>query len=113
VTQNPNAYLHLAYSLSYRDLQERMAEGGLKVDVSSLNRWVQAYAPELNRRIHKKRKPTDTRWHMDETYMRVKGVWIGYAKWQFASFALRGAVAHFDGIRSPATLGLFRNRYYN
>ena len=80
------------------------------MDVSTLYRWVQAYAPEPNRRIRKKRKPTDTPWHVDDIYMRVKGVWTAYAKWQFASFALKGALAHFDGICSPSILGLFRKR---
>ena len=66
---------YLAYSLSYRDLQEMMAERGLKVDASTLYRWVQAYAPELDRRIRKRLKPTTACWHVDETYIRVKGVW--------------------------------------
>ena len=52
-----------------------MAERGLKVDASTLYLWVQAYAPELDRQIHKNLKPTNTRWHLDETYIRVKGVW--------------------------------------
>lgn len=36
---------------------------------------MQAYAPELDRRIRKKLKPTTGYWHVDETYIRVKGVW--------------------------------------
>jgi transposase-like protein len=42
---------YLAYSLSYRDLQEFMAERGIEVDASTIYRWVQAYAPELDRRL--------------------------------------------------------------
>ncbi len=41
---------YLRYSLSYRDLEEMMAERGLKVDYSTIARWVLAYAPELEKR---------------------------------------------------------------
>ena len=41
---------YLRYSLSYRDLQEIMAERGLSIDHVTIWRWVQRYAPELNRR---------------------------------------------------------------
>jgi len=66
---------YLAYALSYRDLQEMMAERGIEVDASTIYRWVQAYAPELDRRIRRKLKPTWGDWHVDETYIRIKGVW--------------------------------------
>src|SRR5947209_9211341 len=41
---------YLRYSLSYRDLEEMMAERGLLVDHSTIYRWVQKYAPELEKR---------------------------------------------------------------
>jgi len=66
---------YLAYALSYRDLQEMMAERGIQVDASTIYRWVQAYAPELDRRIRRKLKPTRGDWHVDETYIRIKGDW--------------------------------------
>jgi hypothetical protein len=42
---------YLRYSLSYRDLKEMMRERGLSVDHTTIYRWVQAYAPELEERI--------------------------------------------------------------
>jgi hypothetical protein len=42
---------YLRYSLSYRDLEEMMAERGLSLDHSTIWRWVQRYAPILNQRI--------------------------------------------------------------
>jgi len=42
---------YLRYSLSYRDLEEMMAERGLHVDHSTIYRWVQRYAPEVERRV--------------------------------------------------------------
>jgi transposase-like protein len=42
---------YLRYALSYRDLEELMAERGLGVDHTTIYRWVQRYAPELERRV--------------------------------------------------------------
>ncbi len=64
---------YLRYSLSYRDLEEMMAERGLKVDHSTIARWVLAYAPELEKRVKPLLKPTNDSWKVDETYIKVKG----------------------------------------
>jgi len=67
---------YLRYSLSYRDLEEMMAERGLKVDHSTIARWVLAYAPELEKRVKPQLKPTNDSWKVDETYLKVKGEWL-------------------------------------
>lgn len=67
---------YLRYSLSYRDLEEMMAERGLRVDHSTIARWVLAYAGELERRIKAHLKPTNDSWRVDETYIKVKGQWV-------------------------------------
>src|SRR6266702_2545552 len=67
---------YLRYSLSYRDLEELMAERGLKVDHSTIARWVLAYAPELEKRVKPQLKPTTDSWRVDETYIKVKGQWL-------------------------------------
>src|SRR3954469_18401753 len=66
---------YLRYSLSYRDLAEMMLERHLSVDPSTIWRWVQRYAPELNVRIRHELKPTNGSWRTDETYVRVAGRW--------------------------------------
>ena len=66
---------YLRYSLSYRDLAEMMVERCLSVDPSTIWRWVQRYAPELNDRIRRELKPTNRSWRTDETYVRVAGRW--------------------------------------
>src|SRR4051812_30842196 len=58
---------YLRYSLSYRDLAEMMVERHLSVDPSTIWRWVQRYAPELNERIRHELKPTNGSWRTDET----------------------------------------------
>ncbi len=52
-----------------------MLERGLSVDHSTLNRWVQRYAPELDKRCRTHLRPTNDSWRVDETYVEVKGQW--------------------------------------
>jgi transposase-like protein len=67
---------YLRYSLSYRDVAELMAERGLAVDHSTIYRWVQAYSPEVHRRIRHFLRPTSGSWRVDETYVKVRGKWM-------------------------------------
>src|ERR1700730_17462800 len=67
---------YLRVSLSYRDVDELPAERGLSVDHVTVWRWVQRYAPELERRLRRHLKPTNDSWRVDETYVRVKGKWV-------------------------------------
>src|SRR5512135_1556597 len=67
---------YLAYPLSYRNLEEMMAERGVEVDHSNLYRWVQKFTPQLEAAFRKgKKRPVGTSWRMDETYIKIKGQW--------------------------------------
>ena len=66
---------YLRYSLSYRDLEEMMAERGLSLDHSTIWRWVQRYAPILNQRMRRELRRRNGSWRVDETYIRVAGKW--------------------------------------
>jgi IS6 family transposase len=50
-----------------------LAERGIEVDASCIWRWVQAHAPELNKRCRPHLKPTNKSYRIDETYIKVKG----------------------------------------
>ena len=67
---------YLRYSLSYRDLEEMMLERGLHVDHSTIYRWVQDYAPEMEQRHRRHLKPTTDSYRVDETYIKVKFVFF-------------------------------------
>jgi len=66
---------YLRYALSYRDLEEMMNERGLSVDHTTIYRWVQAYAPELEKRIRPHLRLTNDSYRVDETYIKIKGKW--------------------------------------
>ena len=63
------------YGISYRDLEEMMAERGVAVDHVTLCRWVQRYAPELEKRVRWYQGYRSSSWRVDETYVRVGGKW--------------------------------------
>jgi putative transposase len=66
---------YVAYPISYRQLEEMMAERGVQVDHSSLNRWVIKYTPALDKAFRQRKGSVGISWRMDETYIRVKGQW--------------------------------------
>ena len=66
---------YLRYPLSYRDIEEMLLERSLEVDHSTLNRWVLAYAPLIERRLRSFRQPHCRSVRMDETYIRIRGQW--------------------------------------
>ena len=64
------------YGISYRDLEEMMQERGVEVDHTTLYRWVQQYAPEIEKRLRWYYRPRlGESWRVAETYLRVKGEW--------------------------------------
>jgi putative transposase len=67
---------YLAYNLSLRDLEEMMAERCLSVDHSTVHRWVVHFSPELLARFNKRKRSVTGKWHMDETYIKVRGQWM-------------------------------------
>jgi transposase-like protein len=70
-----NVRWYLKYPLSYRNLEEMMAERGIQVDHTTIMRWVHQYSPEIETRIRRHLKPTNDSWRVDKTYINVKGEW--------------------------------------
>jgi transposase-like protein len=67
---------YLAYSLSLRDLEEMMAERGIAVDHATIHRWIVRHSPKLLEQFNKRKRAVTGRWHMDETYIKVRGRWL-------------------------------------
>ncbi len=66
---------YLRYPLSYRQLAEMIIERGIKVDHTTIYRWIQHYAPEFEKRIRWYARPSAWSLRVDETYIKVKGQW--------------------------------------
>jgi len=66
---------YLRFGLSYRDVEELLAERGIDVDHVTVYRWVQRFAPEFAEAARARQHIVADRWHVDETYVRVGGTW--------------------------------------
>jgi putative transposase len=66
-------YFKLRFTLSYRDVEELMSIRGIKVDHSTIQRWVFKFSKEVEKNMHKRKKLVCDSWRMDETYIKVKG----------------------------------------
>ena len=66
---------YLRYGLSYRDVEELLAERGVDVDHVTVYRWVQRFTPEFVEASRPRRHLAGDRWFVDETYVKVAGRW--------------------------------------
>jgi transposase-like protein len=66
---------YLRYGLSYRDVEELLAERGVEVDHVTVYRWVQRFTPLFADAARPTRHTTGDRWFVDETYVKVAGRW--------------------------------------
>jgi transposase-like protein len=66
---------YLRYNLSYRDVEELLVERGVEVDHVTVYRWVQRFTPLLVDIARFRRHSPGDRWYVDETYVKVAGVW--------------------------------------
>jgi transposase-like protein len=67
---------YLRYGLSYRDVEELLAERGVEVDHVTVYRWVQRFTPLFADAARFARHAPGDRWFVDETYVKVNGVWL-------------------------------------
>ncbi|RDI49564.1 transposase-like protein [Microvirga subterranea] len=83
-----------------------LADRGIRVDHTTLFRWIQAYAPELENCIRLHLRPTNGSWRVDETYIRVKG------KWVYLYRAVEAAGQTTDFLLSPKRNAAAARRFF-
>lgn len=66
---------YVAYGLSVRNLEEMMAERGIRVDHSTVHRWVIKLLPVLEKAFRHHKRPVGRSWCVDQTYIKVQGHW--------------------------------------
>src|SRR5918997_3708154 len=66
-------WMYLRFTLSFRDIEELLAERGIVVTYESIRRWVLAFGPAIARRLRARRPKPHGRWHLDEMFVRVGG----------------------------------------
>jgi len=68
-------YFKLRFTLSYRDVEEIMKIRGVFVDHATIQRWVYKFTPFIESEMKKIKGKVGTGWRLDETYIKVKGIW--------------------------------------
>ena len=66
-------WLYLRFTLSYRDVEELLAERGLDVSYETVRRWVLKFGPMIARKLRQGRPRPSARWHLDEMVVRIAG----------------------------------------
>ena len=66
-------WLYLRFTLSYRDVEDLLAERGLEVCYETVRRWVLKFGPAIARRLRQRRPRPSPRWHLDEMEARIGG----------------------------------------
>jgi putative transposase len=66
-------WLYLRFTLSYRDVEELLAERGLDISYETVRRWVLKFGPSIARRLRQRRPRPSDRWHLDEMVVRIAG----------------------------------------
>ena len=67
-------WLYLRFTLSYRDVEELLAERGFDLSYETVRRWVLKFGPLIARRLRRRRPRPSNRWHLDEMVVRIAGV---------------------------------------
>ncbi len=66
-------WLYHRFTLSYRDVEELLAERGLDISYETVRRWVLKFGPAIARRLRQRRPRPSDRWHLDEMVVRIAG----------------------------------------
>src|SRR3982074_179131 len=66
-------WLYLRFTLSYRDVEDLLAERGLEVSYETVRRWVLKFGPGIARKLRRCRPRPSNRWHLDEMVVRIAG----------------------------------------
>jgi hypothetical protein len=66
-------WLYLRFTLSYRDVEDLLAERGLDLSCETVRRWVLKFGPLIARRLRRSRPRPSNRWHLDEMVVRIAG----------------------------------------
>src|SRR3954468_11521436 len=66
-------WMYLRFTLSYRDVEDLLAERGIEVSYETVRRWVFTFGPAIARGLRARRPKPHGRWHLDEVFVRIGG----------------------------------------
>src|SRR6266699_6058430 len=93
-------WLYLRFTLSYRDVEELLAERRLEVSYETVRRWVLKFGPGIARKLRRCRPRPSARWHLDEMVVRIAGKRM-YLVWGVSCQAVRVARIFGPSVGAP------------
>jgi putative transposase len=66
-------WLYLQFTLSFRDVEDLLAERGIAVSYETVRRWVNYFGPMIAAHLRKRRSKPHATWHLDEVYLKIDG----------------------------------------
>jgi transposase-like protein len=66
-------WLYLRFTLSFRDVEDLLAERGITVSYETVRRWVSHFGPMIAADLRRRRPKPHTTWHLDEVYLKIDG----------------------------------------
>src|SRR5271165_3514571 len=66
-------WLYLRFTLSFRDVEDLLAERGIVVSYETIRRWVNHFGPAIAADLRKRRPRPHSIWHLDEVYLKIGG----------------------------------------
>jgi putative transposase len=66
-------WLYLRFTLSFRDVEDLLAERGIAVSYETVRRWVNDFGPMIGAHLRKRRPKAHATWHLDEVYLKIDG----------------------------------------
>jgi putative transposase len=66
-------WLYLRFTLSFRDVEDLLAERGIMVSYETVRRWLNHFGPMIAADLRKRRPKPHTTWHLDEVYLKIRG----------------------------------------
>ena len=66
-------WLYLRFTLSFRDVEDLLAERGIAVSYETVRRWVNHFGPMIAAQLRKRRPKPHATWHLDEVYLKIDG----------------------------------------
>ncbi len=69
-------WLYLRFTLSFRDVEDLLAERGLEVSYETVRRWLLKFGPAIAKRLRQGRARSTGHWHLDEMAVRISGEWM-------------------------------------
>ena len=67
----PAVWLYARFTLSFRDVEDLLAERGIMVSYETVHRWVRDFRPTIAADLRRRRPKPHSTWHLDEVFIRI------------------------------------------